>query len=139
MKGACGMLVGVVRAMEEQFGPEVHEVLREKRANRTGRPEDQLGPPEEDLHAFCDRLEKGCTGSHEWERLVDEPGEVGYTFTACLWAEIFNELGATDIGWWWCEGDEPAVKAYHPRLGFRRTKTLMEGDDECDHIFLVED
>ena len=138
MKGACGMLVRVIRLMEEHYGREVKEIIHDAIMKKAPRPESELGPPEDDLREFCEGLERGCTGSHTWERVIDKPDEVGYSFKSCLWAEIFNELDATDIGWWLCEGDEPAVRAYHPELGFRRTKTLMEGHDECDHVFLVE-
>ena len=138
MKGACGMLVRVLRILEEHYGPEVKQLVHDQLMRRKPRPAEQRGPAADDLRVFCDALDRGCVGSHEWERTIDEPDRVGYSFTSCLWAEIFNELDAADIGWWWCEGDEPSVKAYHPELGFRRAKTLMEGHDECDHIFLVE-
>lgn len=138
VKAACGMLVRVVRILEQRYGPEVKQVVREQIVQRTPREKADFGPAEEDLHAFCRSLERGCTGSHEWERVADEPDRVGYRFTSCLWAEVFRELGAPDIGWWWCEGDEPAVRAYHPQLRFKRTKTLMEGADCCDHVFYVQ-
>ena len=40
---------------------------------------------------------------------------------------------------YYCAGDEPAVKSVNPKLGFHRTKLLMQGDDHCDHVFYVED
>jgi hypothetical protein len=47
-------------------------------------------------------------------------------------------LGEPDLGYLLCAGDEPAVKAFNPALGFQRTKVLMRGDEECDHVFSVE-
>ena len=70
--------------------------------------------------------------------MVDKPGQVGYRFRRCLWAEIFNELCAPDIGRWLCEGDEPSVRSFNPRLGLSRTKTLMSGDSQCNHVFFVK-
>ena len=90
------------------------------------------------LHDFCERLEKGCCGSHKWTRVTEEPDRIGYHFTRCMWAEIYNELGEPELGFYLCAGDEPGVKSYNPKLGFRRTKVLMNGDEVCDHIFLVE-
>ena len=81
---------------------------------------------------------RGCVGSHRWERVVDEPGRIGYRFTRCMWAEAFRELGEPELGLVICAGDEPMVRSYNPDLGFRRTKVLMLGDDVCDHVFLVE-
>ena len=140
MAGACGALVRVLRALEEEYGPEVMQVAEEAMgAGRKSRFADELQAPEEDLAEFCRRLEHGCCGSHEWEKVEDTPTRQGYRFTRCLWAEIFNELDAADIGWWWCAGDEPAVKAYNPALGFECTKRLMDGDEVCDHVFKVGD
>ena len=55
-----------------------------------------------------------------------------------MWAEIFNELGEPDLGFMLCAGDEPAVEAYHPALGFERTRVLMHGDEDCDHVFFIK-
>ena len=138
LKGCASMLVTVVRALEAKYGPEVMRVAGEAiSASRKPRPADQLKSPEEDLADFCAGLERGCW-CHGWEKVVDTPTRQGYRFTRCLWADIFRELGATDIGWWWCGGDEPSARNYTPALGFERTKTLMDGESECDHVFKVE-
>jgi len=55
-----------------------------------------------------------------------------------MWADVFRELGAQDIGFWICEGDGPAVSAFNPAIGFHRTKTLMMGDDYCDHSYYLK-
>jgi len=138
MKGAAGMAVRLLRAMEERFGPEAREVVKDMIAKRQPKPRPDAGDPQKDLHDFCERLERGCVGSHKWERVIDEPDRIGYHFTRCMWAEIYRELGEPELGFVICAGDEPGVKSYNPKLGFRRTKVLMKGDDVCDHIFLVE-
>ena len=137
MKTCASMLVRVVRALEEKFGPEVMETCQAQFGQYRPRPDSELGGPEDDLREFCDRLDKGCVGSHRWERVVDEPDRVGYRFLKCLWAEVFNELKAPDIGHWLCDSDDPGVRSYNPQLAFERTKTLMDGDEECDHVFCV--
>jgi hypothetical protein len=138
MRGVAGLTVALLHAMEERFGPEAREVVREMAERRTVEPSREPQDPEDDLHAFCDQLERGCVGSHRWERVVDEPDRVGYEFTRCMWAEVFRELGEAELGLVVCAGDEPMVKSYNPALGFRRTKVLMAGDPVCDHVFLVE-
>ena len=138
MKGAAGVSVMLLHAMEERFGPEARDVVREMARRGQVEPRPDAGDPEADLHAFCDQLERACVGSHQWERVVDEPGRIGYRFTRCMWAEVFRELGEPDLGLVICAGDEPMAKSYNAALGFRRTKVLMAGDDVCDHVFLVE-
>jgi hypothetical protein len=129
-------LVAIVRAIERQYGREGKELARRAYLGvREGRR--TPGDPSIDLHEFCDSLDRGCRVTHQWVKVVDEPNRVKYNFTKCMWAEAFSSLNATDIGHWFCDTDEPAIKAYNPRLGFKRTKTLMDGDAFCDHEFYV--
>jgi hypothetical protein len=52
---------------------------------------------------------------------------------------VFRKLGEPDLGYYYCAGDEPALKAFNPKLGFRRTEVLMKGDDQCDHEFFIDE
>lgn len=133
MKGAVSLQVQAVRAVEREYGPEGREALRRDMARRASSPRDTGA--DNSLRAFCTALEEGCRGSHEWEKLADSDTCQAYRFTRCMWAEIYRELGAADIGFWICEGDGPAAAAFNPEIRFRRTKTLMEGDDCCDHVY----
>jgi hypothetical protein len=64
---------------------------------------------------------------------------VSFRFTECLNAKVFRELNAADIGYaTFCHGDEAWARAYNPKIKFIRTKTLMEGDDCCDHCYMME-
>jgi hypothetical protein len=150
MKGASGLAVRLLHAMEERFGPEAREVVRDmardlqvtlgqgggKRQDGGERPD--AGDPESDLQEFCAQLDRGCAGSHEWERVVDEPDRIGYHYTRCMWAEVYRELGEPELGFVICAGDELAVKSHNPDLGFKRTQVLMNGDPVCDHVFYVD-
>lgn len=135
---ACSIAVELLHAMEAHFGAEVRDVLRVMADNREFPPRTNPGLPEDDLHAFCDALDSGCAGTHRWERVVEQPDRVGYRYSRCMWAEIFRDLGEPELGFLFCAGDEPAVETFNPELGFTRTKVLMRGDEECDHVFLVK-
>ena len=135
--GSARIAVDLLHAMEERFGPEARQVARDMADRRTYAPRADAGEPGADLHQFCAGLEQACVGSHRWQRVTDTPERVGYQFTRCLWAEVFRELGEPELGFILCAGDEPAVRAYNPALAFQRTKTLMEGDEMCDHVFYV--
>jgi hypothetical protein len=64
---------------------------------------------------------------------------VKWRITECLNAKVFRELNAADIGYaTLCHGDEAWARAYNPKIKFVRTKTLMEGDDCCDHCYIME-
>ena len=135
--GSAWIAVELLHAMEARFGPAAREVVRDMAQKPTYSPRLNVGEPAQDLRQFCAALDGACAGSHRWQRVTDTPDRVGYHFTRCLWAEVFRELGEPDLGFIMCAGDEPAVRAYNPALAFKRTKTLMEGDDLCDHVFYV--
>ena len=136
---ACSISVELLHVMESHFGPEVRDVLKKFIEDRIFPKRLNTGSSEDDLHKFCDEMDKGCVGTHKWERVIDEPDRIGYRYSRCMWAEIFRDLGEPDLGFLLCAGDEPAVAAYNPDLGFKRTKVLMHGDDHCDHIFFIKD
>ncbi len=135
------LLAAMTEAFEERLGKEagfraareVHERLAGER-----RPPAPADGEARGVQAFCAQLEAGCIGTHEWERVEDAPDRVAYRFTRCAWAELFRELGRPDVGHWFCDGDAPAARAFNPRIGFRRTQVLMDGDACCDHVFYVE-
>ncbi len=138
-RAAASLAVRLLEAAEEIFGPGSRRKLIEHILAHSVYPRrEKTSSPTEDLRAFCTTMERGCTGSHRWERTVDEPHKIGYRFTYCLWAEIFRKLKAEDLGMVLCEADEPAAKAFNPAIRFRRTKLLMKGDECCDHLFFVE-
>jgi len=59
--------------------------------------------------------------------------------TECLWAKIFRERNAADLGYaTLCHGDFADAGAAHPKLRLERSKTLMQGHDCCDHRWVFE-
>ncbi len=59
--------------------------------------------------------------------------------TECLWAKTFRDKNAADIGYATvCHGDFTEATAYHPKLKLKRTKTLMQGHDCCNHRWTWE-
>ena len=134
------LLVKAVRAIQEKYGDEgveaIHHAINEWAAERGRKMAREANTPT--LQAFCSALETGCAGGNEWLKLEETDRRQAYRFTRCIWAEVFAELDALDIGFWMCEGDAPMSSAFNPAIGFQRTKTLMEGDDCCDHIFYLK-
>jgi hypothetical protein len=137
MMVSLDLAVDVLHAMEKRFGPEAREVIRDMAKHQEFPARDEVGEPEADLREFCAMIDRAAAGSHRWERVTDERSEIGYLYTRCMYAEILRELGEPELGLVMCARDEPWVRSYNPRLTFRRTKTLMEGDEVCDHVFCV--
>lgn len=85
-----------------------------------------------------------------WEPLLDqgfcyttqcESGRTVFTVTKCPVYELAERTGLHD--WLYhlaCSTDYHTPGAFCPRIGFARTKTLMRGDDHCDHqYFYIDD
>jgi hypothetical protein len=61
---------------------------------------------------------------------------IAVNYTWCMWADVFRAAGASEIGFAaFCHGDFAICKAFNPKIRLYRSKTLMQGDDYCDHRY----
>lgn len=64
---------------------------------------------------------------------------VEVTHSKCLFAEIFREMDASDIGYALeCAASDTAAKAFNPNMKATIPKCLMKGDDCCIERFELE-
>jgi hypothetical protein len=57
--------------------------------------------------------------------------------TECLWAKTYQEIGATDIGYLLhCNPDYTYCQGFNPQITMIRSKTLMQGDNHCNHRWI---
>ncbi len=98
--------------------------------------------PRNDLAAFTG---SGSEPSHFAKHVLtreiveDTPHAFELKVTECLWAKTFREIGAGDIGYLLlCHTDYADCQGFNPRITLTRSKTLMQGDDCCDHRFVWE-
>ena len=88
------------------------------------------------------RLRKEQEKTPAWKHMLtlthpeETPTKFCYNVTECLWAKTFKDMNATDLGYILCCGQDFAqARAYHPKMRLKRTKTLMQGDNHCNHIY----
>ena len=96
----------------------------------------------EEFKAFVKQTHRSPFCSHSMT--VTYPGEtrdrIMFNVTECLWAKTFRDMNAADLGYViCCQPDFASAKAQNPRIGLKRMKTLMQGDDCCDHIYYWEE
>ncbi len=61
--------------------------------------------------------------------------------TSCPHRELASALGGNAADWLYalvCAGDPHIAASFDPPIRFERTKTLMQGDDCCDHAYFVD-
>ena len=97
--------------------------------------------PSNDLAAFKAGGEPGYFGKHvlTLEMVEDTPQAFEVRVTECLWAKMFREMGAAEIGYSLiCHRDYADCQGFNPKITMIRSKTLMQGDDCCNHRFVWE-
>ncbi|HYH02282.1 MAG TPA: L-2-amino-thiazoline-4-carboxylic acid hydrolase, partial [Bacillota bacterium] len=71
--------------------------------------------------------------------VIEMPDGIKMRCTKCPACNIARELGTTTWAYHLiCSNDPYIVEGFNPRIGFRRTKTLMEGFDCCDHFYYIK-
>ena len=86
--------------------------------------------------------EPGRFGKHVLTRetVEDTPRAFELKVSECLWAKVFREMGAADIGYLLlCQTDFADCQGFNPKITLLRSKTLMQGDDCCNHRFVWEE
>lgn len=112
----------------------VDDVVRKKTA---GRP-----PVVRDLVAFAGNLKSMpplMQHALEVEVVEQSPAAFEYRVKKCLWAKVFRDEDAADIGYAMvCYPDYAVAKGLNPKLRLIRSKTLMQGDDSCGLRYVME-
>ena len=82
---------------------------------------------------------------HVWQHLVDNDyniegmamppkgNSVSLNVRRCFINEVARDVGLMSVADRLCNGDHIFWENYHPNVKFSRTKTLINGDDFCDH------
>jgi hypothetical protein len=129
-------LIPLLKALAERLGREKFtRMLKEAgdavvRKKTAGRP-----PMVKDLVTFAANMKNvPPLIQHTLEAQITEetPQAFEYRVTKCLWAKVFREEDAGDIGYAMiCYPDYAVAKSLNPKLKLIRTQTLMQGDDCC--------
>lgn len=143
---AYGNLVPLMHSLEAEFG-EDHFAEALKRAayeSALKSGEDTAGQLKcADFTAYTALLrEPSHFGRHVLtaEIVEDSPHAMAVKITECLWATTFREMGAADLGYLLiCHRDYADCQGFNPRITLERSKTLMQGDEYCNHRFVWEE
>jgi len=66
----------------------------------------------------------------------NQDGSVQFYCTKCPIHDLGKELNCTELLYYLvCKGDPYVAEGINPKIGFKRIKTLMQGDELCDHFY----
>ncbi|MFW9794828.1 MAG: L-2-amino-thiazoline-4-carboxylic acid hydrolase, partial [Candidatus Thorarchaeota archaeon] len=80
---------------------------------------------------------------HTWDEgeytIEKIPDGIQVYVTRCPMVNAFRSIGRADLGvQFFCNEDDHIVEGFNPCIRFTRTKTLMEGDECCNHRYTLD-
>ena len=136
----CTEISWLLRIMKEHFGEEAYQVLVKEKDKRTRQQWSKTA--EETGDNSIEALIKHLFESWRGGEYTMEKTDSGFQMrcTKCPGYEKAKRLGITEqMFYWMCSGDPFIAEGFNPNIGFKRTKTLMQGDDCCDHFYYYKD
>jgi len=139
------VLLPLARALREEIGEErTRELLRtaieEASRERIRDQAEQLeGSPLDKFRAMMSRTARVNGPQLELEVLEMKPELMQFDVKRCKYAELFQDLGETEIGaMLLCAGDAYVAEVAGPALEFTRSQTLMQGGSHCDFCYRID-
>ena len=139
----AAVLVPVIRAMQAEFGEErVNEVVGKtiqdiaRQQGEATRAADNI----DTMAALADRFQNGVLreGSLMVDVVENDEAHFGFNVTRCKFMEMYEEMGARDLGFLLsCGRDFAMFEGMAPDLAFDRTQTRMQGASHCDFRYAV--
>jgi len=138
------MLQGLSRRLEGVDFIELLKAVTHEKALEAGRQAAERSPLV-DFASYREARKKAYASSPFMSHIVtytiteDSEKALEWKFTECLYAKIFREANAADIGYATvCYGDLGRAEALRPKIRLILTKTLMQGHDCCNHRYVWE-
>jgi predicted ArsR family transcriptional regulator len=132
----------LIRALRERFGDEVYQIVAKQNGEKAFAEWKSIA--EKKVSISIDELIK-----YLWEPLKNEGFEyevektelgVQMKCTRCGFYDLAKHFGFTEEAFYMiCESDSYITAGFNPNIVFKRTKTLMQGHDCCDHFYCLED
>ena len=127
-----------VKRLQDKFGAGVVEVVKQTTIQNSKEQAEKMPIAKEkrNLQAVKDLFARIADDiTYTWAE--DRPEKIKAKVTRCRWAEEFKKAGVSGaIGAALvCAFDYGFCAGFNPDMKFTRTKTIMQGDDHCDHTY----
>jgi len=89
------------------------------------------------FEAFADHNRRAASEMENLHIIEITDQRIATKFSRCLAWEAFKHLGAPELCKAYCDSDYAYIKAFNPNMHMVRTKTIADGDDYCDHTWVM--
>jgi len=127
---------GLFRRLIKKYGDGVIHDVRQYVEETTCEKVRKASIPKRDLAAIRKVIWESMGKEIEYAFVEHTYKRLRVRVTRCLYAEKMREHGEAALGHaFYCAWDDGFCRGFHPGLKFTRTRTLMAGDDHCDHTY----
>ena len=131
----------ILKKLKERFGQEVIEIasrarlaVHKKRMEKLSKH--KSGRPSEIFKHSAFSVTSAEENLLEYEVLEDSNEKFAVKITQCKYADFYIEKGEPEIGYAiHCVLDFGETEAFSSDIALKRTKTLMQGDNYCNHCY----
>jgi predicted ArsR family transcriptional regulator len=134
------VLIPFIQALRDKFGEAsaaeiVDETIRRLAAEEGARLAASFGQTTASLRKVAEEIWAGG-GSLDVNVLGQSDDHLDFNVTRCQYAEFYQELGLSDVGFRvHCNRDHAMVVGFNDELELSRSQTIMEGAPCCDFRF----
>jgi hypothetical protein len=127
------------KPLVERFGPGVLEEVKQVTIAEARRSMHEAPLASRGLEAVKTALWDHLGPEFEYQVVEETDETLRFRVTRCPLAARMRELGAGEIGLaYYCAYDYGFCQGLNPDIVFERTKTLMSGDDCCNHGYVLK-
>lgn len=124
------------RKLVDKFGDDVLDIVAEHTIEQTRQRLASADLPRRDLDMVMELLWDNMGENADFVVESRTPNLLKLKVTRCIIADEMRRLGAADVGLaFYCAYDEGFCQGLNPQIKFTRSKTLMQGDDCCNHQY----
>ncbi|RPI78727.1 MAG: hypothetical protein EHM45_05515 [Desulfobacteraceae bacterium] len=124
------------RKLTDLFGQRIIDVVAQHTSDQIKEKMIKADLPKRDLNAVMELLWDQMGAEFNFQVEQRTPQRLQIKVTKCFIADEMRRLNAADIGLaFYCAYDYGFCSGLNPHIRFSRTKTLMSGDDCCNHTY----
>jgi hypothetical protein len=127
------------KKLVQKLGHKVLDIVGDNTVEQTREKLEQADLPNRELDTIMEILWNQMGDMAEFTVEEQTADCLRLKVTRCLFADEMRKLDAADIGLaFYCAYDDGFCQGFNPEIKFTRTRTLMQGDDCCDHTYRLE-